>query len=596
MKKWYFLTSAMLVFAPAFIFAGSNEKGIDYYRAELYGAAKIFFLSQTGQTPAEKAENYYYLGQTYYRLEQNDSARYYYDLAVQTDPEYPFGYVGQGSLELVAGNLKPAEELFKKATNLAKKDPSVPTTIAETFVAQDKYDKAADALGKARKIDKLYSGIYITEGDMLMKQGKVGEANALYDNAILFNPNDKVAYLKCAQVYKHINPSKSLEYLDKLLAIDPNYIPAYAEIGDINRSKGNDLKDLGGEENEALADECFAKAQAAYEKFISIPGVPLLQQERYAQLLFFTKQYDKAEAQINSVLEQDANNSVMHRIRAYNNFALGKNDLALEQLTAFLTTVPVEQHLFVDYTALGDIYLTKRQYEEAEKSYQKALKIDETKTINLYAKLIKAADEAKDYPVSIGFWEKYFEINPDFQPLDLFEYGKSNYFAAATYLKDSVVVAEQTDAALAATNEQAFKIFIQKGDKAFADMIVRKPDLYYGYQWRADLNALVDSYNQARKKTVTFAAKPYYEEAIKFNLENNAEGKRTGDIKNGYQYLAKYYIEQNDVNSCIDIYKKILEVDPDDAGAKATLQKLTDHQKKVKAQQAARAAAAAQGN
>lgn len=592
MKKWHFLTSALLVALPAVALAGSNEKGIDYYRAELYGAAKVFFLAQTNQTPAEKAENYYYLGQSYYRLEQNDSARYYYNLAVETDPEYAFGYVGQGSLELANDNSKVAEELFKKANKLAKTDPSVFTAIAESYVAKDLYDKAKDALGKARKINKQYSGIYTTEGDMLMKQGRIGDANGYYDNAILYNPDDKLAYLKCAQVYKNINPSRAIEYLDKLVALDANYIPAYAEIGDINRNLGQDYKDNGEDEK---ADQCFAKALAAYEKFISIPGVPLLQQERYAQLLFFTKRYDKAEAQIRSVLEQDNDNAVMHRIRAYNNFALGKDDLALEQLTAVLENLPTEKHLYVDYTTLGDIYLKKRQYEEAENSYKKALAIDTTKTIVLYANLIKAADEAKDYPVSIAFWEKYFEVNPEYQPLDLLEFGKDNYFAAATYLKDSVVVAEKADAALAATNEKSFNFFIQKGDKAFSDLIERRPELYYGYQWRADLNALADSYNTLRQKPVAFAAKPFYEKAIEFNLANNADGKRTSDIKTGYQYLAKYYIEQNDINTCIDIYQKILEVDPNDAGAKATLQKLTDHQKKVKAQQAARAAAA-QGN
>jgi tetratricopeptide (TPR) repeat protein len=571
-KKLLGLAGVLLIFSAS-AFAGNNEKGIEYYRAELYGAAKTFFLQQTNQTPTEQAENYYYLGQTYYKLEQVDSAKYLYNKAIETDPEYPFGYVGVGSLELKKGNLKQAEDLFKKAAGYAKKDPSVHTTIAEAYVEAEKNELAKEALGKARKINKNYSGIYVTEGDILMKQGKVGDACANYDNAILFNPNDKVAYLKCAQVYKRINPEKALEYLDKLVDIDPNYIPAYAEIGDISREK-----------------EEYDKAIAAYEKFISIPDVPQTKHVRYAQLLFYTKQYEKSMEKINSILSIDPENEAMYRFQAYNNYALKNNALALEQLNDFLKKTPEDKQIYLDYKTLGDIYLEQKQFKEAEESYLKALKFDPTKIIDLYAILIKAAEEAKDYLTAIAFYEKYFEANPEYSSMDLFNYGKDGYMIVGTYHDSTLVAAEKGRSEIAAENETAFKAVIKKADWAFSEIIKRRPDNFLGYLWKARLYSNVDAYEQARDKPVTGTAKPYFEEALKSLIENNEGGARNDEIIECYRYFAQSYLAQKDYNSVEEYYKKILEINPNDAQAKHVLNILKDYKQKLAAQKAAAAA------
>ncbi|MDR2805090.1 MAG: hypothetical protein LBB85_05510, partial [Dysgonamonadaceae bacterium] len=193
-----------------------NERGIDLYRAELYDAAKIFFLQQKNQTAQEQAENYYYLGETYYALQKVDSASYYYAQAIVADSEYPFGYIGEGKLSLSKGDGKAAETAFKTAIGLAKKDVSVQTTIAEAYIAAGKSPQAEEALTKAEKINKKYSGIYMVRGSMALKENKRDQAYSWYEQAIYFDPNDKVAYLKLAKAYEGANPQAALEYLDKL--------------------------------------------------------------------------------------------------------------------------------------------------------------------------------------------------------------------------------------------------------------------------------------------------------------------------------------------------------------------------------------------
>jgi tetratricopeptide (TPR) repeat protein len=549
--KEMLLAAVILLVSAANVFAGNNEKGIEYYRAGLYGAAKIYFTQQKNLPATEQAENYYYLGQTYSKLNQLDSARYFYQKTVETDAEYPFGYVGLGKLELKS-NPKAAEDLFKKAFGLAKKDASVPAEVAEMYVAAGNKLKADEALERARKINKKYPGIYLVEGDWLKNEGKIGEACSQYENAIFFDANDKVSYLRLSQIYKGINADQALQYLDKLVGIDPNYIPAYAEIGDINYEKGR-----------------YKAALEAYEKFIAIPGVPLTQHERYASALYFDEQYDKSLEEIKFVLSQDPNNSVMYRIEAYNNYKNKNYELGLEQMNKFVQNTPKEKHIYYDYVTLGDLQVEMKQPEFALESYKKALELDSTKTI-VYEKLTTAAENAKNYPLAVEYYEKSFEINPDFSLMSLFYYGTANFNAAAYYIDPQTIAAETTPE-LVAANEATFNIYVQKGIKAFSDVITRKPDTHLGYLWRANISALVDSYNQLRDKPMTGVAKPYYEEALQYMLGNNANGVRNKDIIDCYRYLASYYYTLEDLNMVGEYYKKILEIDPENEQAKKTL-------------------------
>ena len=552
-RKKSLILTGFLFLAANCIFAGSNDKGIEYYRAELYGAAKIFFLAQANQTPADQAENYYYLGETYFKLNQEDSASYYFQKAISVLPDYPFGYIGAGKLALKKGDAKTADDLLKKANGLAKKDPSVQTAIAEVYTNVGDYTNAQLALDKARKINSKYSGIYLVEGDMLMKQDKVGDACARYDNAILFDNTDKVSYLKLAQVYKDINPASSLQYLDKLIALDPDYIPAYAVYGDIYREQGK-----------------YKDALDAYEKFIAIPGVPMLQQERYAQLLYFSGQYPKALEQFQYVLSKDPTNLVIKRLQAYNNYRLENYEEGYNQMVEFLKEMPKDRHIYQVYMYLGQLAVKENKPKEALDAFQKAIEMDSTK-IEIYKQAAATASSAGLYSASIDYYEKYIALDPTADASDYFPYGQACYYAAAYYIDPANEASVTTPDAVTAY-ETAFKGYVQKGDDAFAEVAKRKPDLYYGYLWRANINSLLDKYDIDKTEKMKGYAKPFFEEALTVMLKNNADGARNKDIIAAYRYLANYSLAvDNNTDAVIDYNKKILDVDPNDDAARKTL-------------------------
>jgi len=554
-RKLFSLT-VIVWFTIAGAVAGNNERGIDLYRAELYDAAKIFFLQQKNQSAEEQAENFYYLGRTYFALQQIDSAAYYYNKSIATDSNYPFGYVGIGKLALGRGDMKAADASFKTAAGLAKKDPSVQTAIAEVYVDAGKFPQAEDALSKANKISKNYSGTFMVRGNMALKQGKREQAYSWYEQAIHFNPNDKEARLRLARVYENASPQTALDFLKQLITIDPDYIPAYALIGDINYNIG-----------------MYRQALDAYEKFISIQGVPLLQHERYAYILYFTNQYEKSLQEINFVLNQDPANQVAHRIRAYNHSKLGNTALAVEELGAFLKNVSEDRHIFLDYITYGQALVKDKQPELAIPVLQKAIALDPSK-VEIHKELASVYEGLENYPKAFEAYEKYFGLTENASLIDYYNYGAALYTAASAYTDEAylgkILTPEQKVA-----DDALFHSYIEKGNKAFGKVIELNPQLHLGYLQRANLNFLVDVKERDTKNSpFKGVAIPYFEEALKVMLENNADGKRNNNIIDVYDYFASYYLLRDDKVNAGEYYKKMLGIDPANQKAINTLKQL----------------------
>jgi len=271
--------------------------------------------------------------------------------------------VGTGQLYSTAGVTKLSTQTYrdmmpKLANELATK---LPQTVKATVTVIPAPQPQTQVLST-----------HVTSGDLLMSQGKISEACGEYDSAILVNPNDKVAYLKLAEVYKNINSTIALDYLKRLVQIDQGYIPAYALIGDINYENGT-----------------YDQALDAYEKFVSVQRVPSLQHERFAQLLFFTNQYQKSLEMINQILERNPENLVMRRLQFYNNFELGNYALGLEQAKRFIQTEP-QRLIAQDFIYYGHLLNKNNDNEGAIRAFNKALSIDpENETAKQALKVMK---------------------------------------------------------------------------------------------------------------------------------------------------------------------------------------------------------------
>ncbi len=146
-KNWKKMqvTAGCVFLSIASVFAAGNEKGIEFFRAELYDAAKIYLENQVGNLQGvDLSEADYYIGESYLATNQLDSAAYFFQKTIQTGSEYPYGYIGEGKLALRNNDVNLANDLFKKALNLAKKDPAVPVAIAGAYIEVKQYAKAEE--------------------------------------------------------------------------------------------------------------------------------------------------------------------------------------------------------------------------------------------------------------------------------------------------------------------------------------------------------------------------------------------------------------------------------------------------------------------
>jgi tetratricopeptide (TPR) repeat protein len=240
-------------------------------------------------------------------------------------------------------------------------------------------------------------------------------------------------------------------------------------------------------------------------------------------------------------------------------------------MNRFLEAMPVERHIYQDYTTLARLLVKEKQPQQALDAFQKAVAIDSTKT-DTYKEMATIALNAALYPEAVNCYEKYFEVGSAFESMDYFFYGQANHMAASYYILPENTVSATTPEAVAAY-ETTFRNYIQKGDSAFAEVTKRVPASHIGYLWRGNINALKDKYDGDKTGKVEGYAKPHFEEALAIMLAKNENGARNREIIEVYRYLASYYysIEDKDTTAVIEYNKKILEINPDDELAKKTL-------------------------
>lgn len=570
MKKIFFILG--LIALSQVISAQDNSKGIEYYEAGLFDFAKTFFEQQKNTNTDIQAEKYYYLGLISI-AENTDSASLLFDKAIAANAKSPWGYIGRGRLEL-ATNEKDAAASFKKAESFGKKDAAVQVNIAKAYFANKQKEQATAYIDKAKKINPQYSGIYLTEGDFLMQDENVGDAMGKYEQAQYFNTKDKLSTLKLARMYVKMGRNDlALDQLKSIFSTDANNIPATIVYGEIKNSEGK-----------------FKEAIEAFEKVIATGNAPINIYERYAQALYFDKQFEKSLAQTKHCLQQNPSNLATMRIQAYNNYELGNYKDAQTQLEHLMKVANPKNIIYLDYITLGEV-MTKNtpksvtgktnqdtaEYVNARRkiieSFEKAIEL-QPKLADTYKEFAGSYYSFFDYAKAIPMYEKYFELNPNYLTMDMFTYSDACLNAAKIYLASYTQNKDKMTPAQLEENKNSFMSYINKGVEANNKIIQRAPDLYLGYYGKARVNALVDDYERAGNGKVPGIAKASFEEAIEKMLAQNGDQKLNNNIIEGYNYLSAYYISNGDVKSTIDVNQKILLINPNDERAAYVLQKL----------------------
>ena len=495
------------------------SKGIDFFEAGMYEPARQFFKAQTANGMA-----YYYLGEIAYAEGKTDSASYYYDKGLATDKPYSLCYVGKGKLMLKT-NLKEAEATMQKVfvDKASKKDPAIYTAIGLAYAANKMNDKAKASFKQARDFNRNYAPVYIAEGDLSLTEEKLNEAANKYDMAAYVDKKNKLSRLKLADIYSQVNPEQAMVSINELLSLDPDYAPAYKQLGELH-----------------FNNKQYEKAGEAYARYLSFGTGSITEYARYATILYLNKEYRSSLAEAEKALVIDPDNTSMKRLSGYNLFEMEEYERALSVMNTFMNDSK-SNFISSDYKYYARTLRKNKQDLLSIDYYQKALEFEQTNKSDILQEISQAYESMKNHAMAASFSEQFIENTPTANAADYFNCGQQFYFAG----KDIEIKAD-------ADSLEQIRLY-QKADHFFAIVAERSPSHYLGNFWRARVQYALDP------DVIQGLAKPYYEQAVA--ILEASPSKNSNDLLECYRYLAYYFLEE-DKETSISYWNKVLAIEP----------------------------------
>lgn len=538
-------------FRISFLVAGAILLSVIAHSQTLQDAIKLTNNEEFEQadkvfTALEKAQPtvgniYFYRGENFYNWGKLDSAQICYQKGMAVNALEPLNYVGLGKVELANGDSKSAADNFYKAKTISKeKDPLVLSKIAEAYIglapkdpstASDMLNQAVILINQAIKLDPKNATYHLDLGDAYLAQNPTDGSRSIeeYNKAISLDPKSVNAMLRLGQLWKNArNYTTSFDYFKKATQLDSTFAPAYREQAEMLYEAGR-----------------YDEALAAYQKYLHLNN-SLSARIRYGIFLYVAQKYDAAIPELQSDLQQDSSNIILYRLLAYSQYERKDYKNGLINMNKFFakqqgTTVKI---IGSDYMYLGKLL---------SKNGQDSLAI-----VNL------------NHAVTVINNPSSPDVQDIYQLIGQLYYKDGNYPMAVMYFRKRVVARQQNADAndyyylgLAQYNNKQY----QGADSSFGKITQTNPDLLIAYQWRARANSQLDS-TQA-------LSKPYYEQYIQKVGADTLKNK--AGLIEAYSNLGYYYFLKKDKDSASYYYRKILNLDPDNGGAKAYFESLKPH-------------------
>ncbi len=539
-----FILSAALAGGTVFAgFADGYTDGVEYFQAGQYENAEIV-LNQTLNDPTtDKAVAYYYLGSIALQKGDKAKANEYYELGLQANPEYPFNYIGKGELALKNNNKENAEDLFKQAEKIDKKDGAIKIGIARAFYSTDSVLFKKDIekyLKDAKKKDKEDPTIYIFEGDRFADQKEYGKSASYYEMAILYDADRPVPYVKYANTYFHIVPKVAIEKLKEIVDKNPNSALGQRELAE-----------------KYYENNQWTLAAQQYKNVIDNPNHFPSDEIRYTQLLYFGERYDESIAMANQLLAKNTALFPMKRMLFLNYAALKNFPEAEKYAEEFFQMKEDEVYTFTsnDYATYGTVLLELEKDSLAVNAYEKAIQISPDKKelyIDLSAAYSALASQNRDgatYAKAADAYEQYINKGEYGNGYDL-----NDLFVLTGKYQNVIATATDTVAKTAAYD---------KVMKHMDFILEKQPNDYRIWQRKA---RIIRIYNGEDNKTQA-AVDAYLKTIDVVNADADVQADRKNSVlEEAYIYIGTYYlINLKDTPTAKSYFEKAYAINPTDA-------------------------------
>lgn len=534
--KFKFLSLAILGTVLGMQAQQGYYDGVEYYRADQPEEAAIILNKTLNDPSTDKAVAYYYLGQIQLQNDNAAEAKKNFEAGIAADANNGYNYVGLGALALKQGDKSAAEDQFKHAKSLAKKDADLITEIARAYFIADPvaYSKEiAKNVADAKKADKQNPAPYILEADMMAGED-VGKAAQLYDMAQMYDTDNThpEAYVKYARTYFPVNPSFSINKLKELLEKNPESALAQRELAE-----------------KYYANNQLTMAAEQYGKYIQNPNHFAKDEQRYVGLLYFGKKYQESFDLAGKLLSEDPSNIYMQRMQFLNMAALEKNEEALKYSEVFFAN-PKGGFVANDYSTLGNVLQSLGKDSLAVFEYEKALAVAPEK-VDLYKDISSALSAAGKYNDAAAAYQKFIDAG-DYNTNDL-------YMLARRY----------QNAAMDDTIPESREPMIKKGLETIEVVMERVPDNARIAQTRAILIFLK---NNSEDNEEVFNAFKLVVDILDKKPENiNTQQSLYTQSLNR---MGNYSLRQNDIEGAKLYFGRMLELNPENDALREYLENL----------------------
>ncbi|EDM34089.1 TPR repeat-containing protein [Pedobacter sp. BAL39] len=531
------------------------KKALD---AEQYQKATSM-LKALVKSQEKKGENYFNLGNVYLQTDYIDSARAVFQQGVTADPKNSLNYIGLGEADLLSNNAASAKTNFDKAVEVSSKKDYIPQLyIGKAYLLGDKPDFAA-ALPYLQKADELDANdkdaeTFLAMGDYNALQRKNSEALQNYMRALNIDGTLLRAKVQIGKMYKESRAFPESEgQLNEVIAADANYGPAYREIAELYMQWAN----FEPANFEAKA----AQALTNYKKYLDLTDKSYESRLRYAQFLFYAKDFKTLEqetAALATMSPNDPKNLVVSRLRGYSAFENKNFPQSLEYMNDFFAKVKDTTRIVgSDYLYLGRAQLASGNDSLALINITKAVIKDST-NVDALAEVAKAYFDAKKYDKSAKVYETVIAADTSAKGV-LYSYfynGLANYFDYAAKIN---------------AQQKPSKDLLAKADASIAKVAKLAPETTDAYLYRARINSLIDDETAPKGLMV-----PFYEEFIKKVTVDKPElaAANAKKLAEAYDNLGAFYAT-SDKAKALDYLNKSIAANPAGTFAPAKIKEIS---------------------
>lgn len=530
MKKTMISSLAAGLLIVSGLKAQTVQEGMNHLYADRFKSAISVFEKLLATNP-NNMEATYWLGQTYFDMDDNAKARELYEKALVTNGGAPLILVGLGHADLHDNKTNDARQKFESAitaSTTGKKgaDPLVLSAIGRANVDA----KAGDASYAVQKLEEA-AGKDPKNTEILLQLGNAyrkanpgqggGQAFETYKKALAVNPAFAVIDLRLAKLFEsQKNWELVLQYLNDAIKADSKFAPAYYELFYYYFFRAK-----------------FPEAETQLASYVASSDPDVQHEYLYAQLCWARKDFACAITRAESVVAASGAKTKpkVYKLLADAHFQKGDFANAKVYMEKYFGKEKEADLIANDYKLWADILSkTGGTNDEIVNAYIKGAPLDSVISSRVdflkqgaaYFKTAKIRDKEGD------LIEKILEVKPKPNINDYFDLTLARYFSGD----------------YARSREAAFV------------MIEKYPDQVYGYEWAFNNANAVDT---VKKDSIAM------QDAVKLYEFAQAD---TAKFKKQYltsvRFLSTYYINQaKDKEKSLEFFRKWLEVDPANATA-----------------------------